>query len=89
MTKASKQELATKKAYNARPENVKKRELNNAARAAMIKAGKVHVGDGKDVNHIKMLEQGGGNTPGNTNIETQKENRGWRRSKPQLYGGKK
>lgn len=89
MPKSSKQELATKAKYNARPENVAKRMKNNQARAAMIKAGKVRVGDGMDVDHKKMLEQGGSNTPGNLDIKTQKENRGWRRSKPQLYGGKK
>jgi hypothetical protein len=42
-----------------------------------------------DVDHHKMLEQGGTNVLSNLDIETQKENRGWRRSKPQLYGGKK
>jgi len=89
MTKSSKQELATKKAYNARPENVAKRVKNNQARAAMIKAGKAKVGDGMDVDHNVMLEQGGTNAASNLDIETQKENRGWRRSKPQLYGGKK
>lgn len=45
--------------YNSRPENVKKREERNSARAAMVKAGKAKKGDGKDVDHIKPLSTGG------------------------------
>jgi hypothetical protein len=37
--------------YNSKPEQVKHREQRNAARAKMMKAGKVHKGDGKDVAH--------------------------------------
>lgn len=37
--------------YNAKPEQVKKRASRNKARAAMIRAGKVSKGDGKDVAH--------------------------------------
>ena len=50
---------AYQKAYNAKPENVKKRVENNAARREAIKEGRAHVGDGKDVDHIKPLENGG------------------------------
>jgi hypothetical protein len=31
------------------------------------------------VAHKVPLESGGGNTPGNTEVESRKENRGWRR----------
>ena len=37
--------------YQKSPEQVQKRETRNAARAALIRAGKAHKGDGKDVMH--------------------------------------
>lgn len=37
--------------YNSKPEQKKRRAERNASRAAMAKAGKVHKGDGKDVDH--------------------------------------
>lgn len=79
MPKSSPSKLAYQKAYNAKPENVKKREANNAARQAAIKAGKAHVGDGKDIAHKVALDNGGGNTPGNTKVQDRKTNRGWRK----------
>jgi hypothetical protein len=42
---------AAQKRYNSKPEQIKKRESRNKARRAMMKAGKVHKGDGKDVAH--------------------------------------
>lgn len=81
MTKSTKEKLAYQKAYNARPEEVAKRVKNNAARRELIREGKVHVGDGKDVAHIKALENGGGNARSNLTVESVKQNRGWRRGK--------
>lgn len=37
--------------YNSQPEQKKRRAERNASRAKMEKAGKVHKGDGKDVDH--------------------------------------
>lgn len=37
--------------YNSKPSQVKKRESRNKARAAMVRAGRAHKGDGKDVAH--------------------------------------
>ena len=37
--------------YHATPEQKKKRASRNAARAKLMKAGKVKKGDGKDVDH--------------------------------------
>lgn len=85
MTKSSKQELKTKAAYNARPENVKKRVLNNSARREAIRAGEARVGDGKDVDHRKPLDKGGTNAPGNTRVLDRKSNRGWRADHPEMY----
>jgi hypothetical protein len=38
--------------YQKSPEEVQKRENRNKARQTLIRAGKAHVGDGKDVMHI-------------------------------------
>lgn len=48
--------------YTSRPEVVKKRTEQNAARAKMVKAGLAHKGDGKQVDHIKPLSKGGAPT---------------------------
>lgn len=37
--------------YQGKPEQIKNRAARNAARRKMEKAGKVHKGDGKDVDH--------------------------------------
>ena len=86
MPKSSKAKLAYQKEYNARPENVKKRVLNDAARREAMEKGLVRKGDGKDVDHKRMLDQGGGNTPGNTRVQDASTNRGWRARKPEVYG---
>lgn len=59
--------------YNSKPLQVKKREARNKARAHMMKAGLVHKGDGKDVNH----KDGNAlhNVRKNWNVESQKKNR--------------
>ena len=79
MPKSSPQKLKFQKAYNARPEQVAKRVLNNTARREAIKDGRASVGDGKDVAHIKSLENGGTNAKGNTRVESRSKNRGWRK----------
>lgn len=79
MTKSSKAKLAFQKKYNAQPDEIRKRVLNNAARRDAIKDGKVRVGDGKDIAHIKSLENGGGNQGGNTKVQDASVNRGWRK----------
>ena len=78
MPKSSPAKLAFQKAYNARPEETAKRVKNNAARREAISEGKVKVGDGKDIAHIKSLENGGGNK-GNTKVQSAAANRGWRK----------
>lgn len=80
-TKSTKHKLAYQKAYNDRPEMVKRREKNNAARRELEREGLAHRGDGKDVGHIKPLDRGGLNTRSNLEMQTRKENRGWRRGK--------
>lgn len=63
--------------YNATPKMEKARATNNAARAILTKEGKVHKGDGKDVDHAKMLKDGGTNAKGNLRVKSQHWNRGW------------
>lgn len=67
------------KAYNARPEQKKKRAMRNAARRKLEKEGVVHKGDGKDVDHKRPLRSGGSNDRSNLRAVSQKKNRGWRR----------
>lgn len=81
MPTSTKAKLAYQKAYNARPENVKKREKNNLARQHAIKAGKVSVGDPRDIGHLKPLEDGGTNAPSNLAVQSRELNRGWRKGK--------
>lgn len=86
MTITSKKSLATKAAYNRRPDVQAKRVLQNKARRHAIKAGKAKVGDGKDV---KMLGKGGSGKDSNTRVVSRKTNRGWRKKNPKLYGNAK
>lgn len=78
-TKSSAHKLAYQKAYNAKPENVNKREANNAARRELMREGKVHAGDGKDVAHKRALDNGGSNSRSNLEVQSREKNRGWRR----------
>lgn len=65
--------------YNSKPEQKKKRAARNAARATMMKAGKVHKGDGKDVDHSKALSKGGTNSPSNLVAISLAANRSFKR----------
>ena len=86
MNKGGPKKAAYDKAYNARPEQKKNRAERNAARREMEKAGVVHKGDGKDVDHKKMLDNGGSNARSNLRVVDQKTNRGWRKSNGKTYG---
>ena len=67
------------KAYNATPEHKKERAMRNAARRELMREGRVHKGDGKDVDHKHMIKDGGGNAKSNLRVVSKKTNRGWRR----------
>lgn len=45
-------------AYENRPEQVKRREARNAARRKAEKEGKVHKGDGKELDHVGFHRTG-------------------------------
>jgi len=81
MNKGGATKAAYDKAYNAKPDQVKKRMERNNARAEMERAGKVSKGDGKDVDHKKPLKNGGTNAKSNLAVKSQTENRGWRKGK--------
>ena len=86
MNKGGAKKAAYDKAYNAKPDQVKKREMRNQARAELAKEGKVKKGDGKDVDHKQMLDNGGGNGKGNLRVIDQTTNRGWRKTNGNQYG---
>ena len=68
-------------AYEDSPQQVKNREARNRARAAAERAGKVHKGDGQDVDHKKPLIKGGSTDVANTRVVSEKANRSWRAGK--------
>ena len=65
-------------AYEARPEQKKNRAMRNAARAKLMKAGKVKKGDGKDVAHVVAMDKGGTNKQG-VRVESRAKNRSFDR----------
>lgn len=81
MAKSSKAKLQYQKEYNARPENIKKRVMNNAARREAISQGKAHVGDGTEVDHKKPLRKGGTNASSNLHVVSGSTNAAWRKGK--------
>ena len=86
MATSSKKELAFQKKYNAQPAQIKKREENNVARYAALKAGTVQKGDDKQVDHKRMLDTGGTNAPSNRRVISRATNAAWRKKNPGAYG---
>lgn len=66
--------------YTSKPEVVKKREEQNAARRMLEKDGIVHKGDGKDVDHKRALSQGGSNERSNLRVVPKSTNRSFSRN---------
>lgn len=81
MAMSKEERQARKRAYQAeyqkQPEQVRRRVMRNAARREMIREGKAHVGDGKDIDHKQMLDHGGTNARSNLRVRSRKANRGW------------
>lgn len=63
--------------YNSRPDVIAKRDNNNAARARLMKEGRVSKGDGKDVGHVVPQRKGGSNKRTNLAVQSRHFNRGW------------
>ena len=64
--------------YHSKPEQKKNRAARNAARAKLMKEGKVKKGDGKDVSHRKAIDKGGTNGDG-VRVQSKSSNRSFRR----------
>jgi len=73
VTKTSEAQLRAQAKYQSSPEQVKLRMARNRARYAMIKAGKVSKGDGKDVDHKNMNPMD--NSKGNLRVQPKSVNR--------------
>ena len=65
--------------YHATPEQKKKRASRNAARAKLLKAGKVKKGDGKDVDHRNGNPKD--NKKSNLAVKSKSANRSFPRNK--------
>lgn len=57
------------------PREIKKREARNKARYDLERAGKVHKGDGLDVDHRNPLAEGGSNESSNWRVRSRHANR--------------
>jgi hypothetical protein len=89
MPKSSPKKLAYMAEYQKQPENVDKRVDRNRARRHAIAAGKAHVGDGTQVDHVKPLDAGGSDKDSNTRVVPRSKNAAWRKTHPEMYGKKK
>lgn len=64
--------------YQGTPEQLKNRAERNHARATLMKAGKLHKGDGKDAAHVKAIDKGGSIKDG-IRVEDSNSNRSFKR----------
>ena len=85
MPKSSPAKLAYMAERQKSPAEVDKRVDRNRARQQALKAGVVHKGDGKEIDHKKMLDQGGSGAKSNTRVVSASENRAWRAKNPEAY----
>ncbi len=67
--------------FQGKPEQLKQRAKRNAARRELEKEGKVHKGDGLDVNHKKPICKGGKNNRSNLEAIPASKNRSFARTK--------
>jgi len=61
--------------FQGKPEQIKRRAERVKARRMMEKAGLAHKGDGKDVDHIRPLKNGGTSARGNLRMRDKTANR--------------
>ena len=67
--------------YNSKPKQKQNRAARNKARRMMVAAGKAKKGDGKDVGHIKAIGKGGLSQMFNLQMQSQKANRSFSKTK--------
>lgn len=89
MPKSSPKKLAYMATYQAKPENVEKRVDRNRARREALREGLVKKGDGKEIDHKVPLDKGGSDGKSNRRVVSASENRAWRKTNGDMYGGKK
>jgi len=65
--------------YQGRKDIIKRRSKRNKARAVLAKMGRVHKGDGKDVDHKRPLDKGGSNSIRNLRVRSASANRSFAR----------
>lgn len=65
--------------YNSKPEQIKRRSERNKTRRMMEKAGRVHKGDGKDVDHKD--HNPANRLMGNLRVQSKSKNRSNNRKK--------
>ena len=65
--------------YQGTPEQIKNRAARNKARATLAKEGRVHKGDGKDVDHKTPLSKGGSTSKENLQVKSTHDNRSYAR----------
>lgn len=63
------------KLFHGKPSQIKKRAKRVTARRKLEREGKVHKGDGKDVDHKTPLRNGGSNGKQNLRVRSRKDNR--------------
>jgi len=66
--------------YDGTPAVKKKRAARNKARRMMEEEGRVHKGDGKDVDHKRPLSKGGTTTRSNIRVKSATANRSYKRN---------
>lgn len=86
MAKSSEAKLRYQAEYQKRPSEVDKRVARNKARREAIREGAVKKGDGKEIDHKRMLDEGGSNAKSNRRVVDASENRSWRKKNPGAYG---
>jgi hypothetical protein len=67
--------------YNHRPDIIKNRSERNQARSIMRKKLGEKAIAGKDIDHKKMVKDGGTNAPGNLRVRSRHANRGWEKKR--------
>jgi len=65
--------------YHASKKDRENRSARTTARYHAEKEGRVHKGDGKDIDHIKPLSKGGSNAKSNQRVIPASKNRAFRR----------
>jgi 5-methylcytosine-specific restriction endonuclease McrA len=81
MTNGKRDYQKQKENYDGTNEQKKKRAARNAARAKLMREGKVKKGDGKHVDHKNPLSKGGSNKRSNLRVVDGKKNMSFARKR--------